>query len=93
MKLTASTESTSFAELLWAEWLEMIESKRGANEPVEIEISVWSWDSIFIETIDDEASTTDSYGVTSTFRFKTFGFDNVFVIASESTDFFIQIVW
>ena len=93
MKLTAWTESTSLAELLWADNLEIIEAKRWANEPVEIEISVWSWDSVFIETIDDEASTTDSLEVTSTFRFKTFGFDNVFVIASESTDFFIQIVW
>ena len=57
-----------------------------------LEISVASGDSIFIETISDEASTTDSYEVTSTFRFKTYQLDQVFVIASDSTDFNIQIV-
>lgn len=93
MKLTASTESTSLAELIWADWLALIESKRWANKPVEIEISVASGDSIFLETIDDEAKTTDSYEITSTFRFKTFWFDNVFVIASDSVDFLIQVVW
>ena len=93
MKLTASTESTSLAELIWADWLALIESKRWLNEPVEIQISVASWDSVFIETIDEEADTTESLEITSTFRFKTFWFENVFVIASDSTDFYIQVVW
>lgn len=94
MKLSATTTSSSIVDLINDdEVLTLIEAKRNANEPIEIEISVWSWDSIFVETIDDEASTTDSYEVTSTFRFKTYQLDQVFVIASDSTDFNIQIVW
>lgn len=94
MKLSATTESASIAELINDEdVMKEVEAKREANEQSEFEIAVGSWDSIFIETIWDEASTTDSYEVTSTFRFKTFDLSKVFVIASDSTDFFITLVW
>lgn len=94
MKLSATTESTSIAELIDdEEVLNVIEAKREANEQSEFEIAVGSWDSIFIETIDDTASTSDSFEITSTFRFKTFDLAQVFVIASDSTDFFITLVW
>lgn len=94
MKLSATTTSSSIVDLINDdEVLTLIEAKRNANEPIEIEISVWSWDSVFVETISDEASTTDSYEVTNTFRFKTYQLDQVFVIANDSTDFNIQIVW
>lgn len=93
MKLSATTVSASIAELINDDAvLEAIEAKRQANQPIEVEISVGSGDSIFLETIDDEASTTDSIEVTSSIRFKTFDLWQVFVIASESTDFFITLV-
>lgn len=93
MKLSATTGSTSIAELINDDAvLEAIEAKRQANHPIEVEISVGSGDSIFLETINDEASTTNSIEVTSSIRFKTFDLWQVFVIASKSTDFFITLV-
>ena len=94
MKLSATDTSSSIASLINDEdVMALIEAKREANEPVEVEIAVGSWDTIYIETIDDEASASDSAPITSTFRFKAFDLNKVFVIAEASTDFFITLVW
>ena len=89
MKLSATTTSTSIAALLEAEG---IKDYFPVGKPCEFEISVGSGDSVFIETLDDEASTTTSQEITSSFRFKTYHPEKVFVIASESTDFYITLV-
>lgn len=89
MKLAVSTTSTSIGDLLEAEG---IKDFFPVWKPCEFEISVSSGDSIFIETLEDEASTTTSQEITSSFRFKTYHPEKVFVIASESTDFYITLV-
>lgn len=94
MKLSATDTSTSIAELIDDETvMQEVEAKREANEQSEFEISVGSWDTIYIETIGDEASASDSAPITDKFRFKTFDLSKVFVIAESSTDFFITLVW
>lgn len=89
MKLKATATSTSLLDLIGWETLSPVWK---ADKPYEFEIVVWSWDSIFIETLWDEAD-TDSLEITSSFRFKTYSPENVFIIASTDTDFIINLVW
>lgn len=90
MQLTATDTSASIWSLLEAEW---VKDYAPVGKQSEFLITVWSGDSIFIETLGDEASTEDSYEITDSFRFKTYQPEKVFVIATTDTDFMITLVW
>lgn len=93
MKLTATTTSTSLYDLIWEEAMSFATKVHNPNMPFEFEIQVWSWDSIFLETLEDSADTSDSLEIDWDFRFKTTSPKDVYIVASWSTNFNIILVW